>query len=97
MNTVDQITQMNQRIFELAKQADLVQWDTLPSGARTPDHESVAKARKFAELIINECIRVLNKDIHLAIGYDGEQTYYDVTLLEHFDVDYLELNDERTN
>jgi hypothetical protein len=46
---------MNQRIFELAKQADLIQWDTLSSGARTPDHESVAKAMKFAELIVQEC------------------------------------------
>ena len=46
---------MNERIFELAKQADLIQWDSLPSGARTPDHKSVVKARKFAELIVREC------------------------------------------
>jgi hypothetical protein len=74
---------MNERIRELAEQAGI-------------DDVLVPKDvfGKFAELIINECIRVLNKDIHLAIGYDGEQTYYDVTLLEHFDVDYLELSDE---
>ena len=47
---------MNERIFELAKQADLIQWDTLPSGARTPDHESVVKAKKFANLIVRECV-----------------------------------------
>ena len=47
---------MNERIFELAKQADLIQWDSLPSGARTPDHESVVKAQKFAELIVKECM-----------------------------------------
>jgi hypothetical protein len=47
---------MNERIFELAKQTNLIQWDTLPSGARTPDHESVVKAIKFAELIVRECI-----------------------------------------
>jgi hypothetical protein len=47
---------MNELIFELAKQADLIQWDTLPSGARTPDYESVVKAKKFAELIVRECI-----------------------------------------
>ena len=46
---------MNERIYELAKQADLIQWDVLPSGARTPEHESVAKAMKFAELIVREC------------------------------------------
>jgi hypothetical protein len=49
---------MNKRIFELAKQADLIQWDTLTSGARTPDHESVVKAKKFAELIVKECLKV---------------------------------------
>ena len=47
---------MNEQIFELAKQADLIQWETLPSGLRTPDHESVVKAKKFAELIIRNCI-----------------------------------------
>jgi hypothetical protein len=45
------------KIFELAKQADLIQWDTLPSGAKTPDHESVVKAKKFAELIVKECAK----------------------------------------
>jgi hypothetical protein len=49
---------MNERIFELAKQADLIQWDTLPSGARTPDYESVVKAKKFAELIVGECLKI---------------------------------------
>jgi hypothetical protein len=56
---------MNERIFELAKQADLIQWDTLPSGARTPDHESVVKARKFAELIVRECAKLLDEDSYL--------------------------------
>jgi hypothetical protein len=52
---------MNERILELAKQADLIQWDTLPSGARTPDHESVAKAMKFAESIIRECAEQVSR------------------------------------
>ena len=70
---------MIERIFELAKQADLIQWDTLPSGARTPDHESVAKARKFAELIVKECSNFLKDtlDDHFA----AEQ------LEEHFGVE----------
>ena len=54
---------MNQRIFELAKQADLIQWETLSSGARTPDHESVVKARKFAELIVKECEKAIRTEI----------------------------------
>jgi len=57
---------MNERIFELAKQADLIQWDTLPSGARTPDHESVVKARKFAELMVAECVGIVE---NLSPGY----------------------------
>jgi len=50
------------RIFELAKQADIIQWDSLPSGARTPDHESVVKAKKFAELIVRECMTTMLKE-----------------------------------
>jgi hypothetical protein len=61
---------MNERIFELAKQADLIQWDTLPSGARTPDHESVVKARKFAELIVRECAQIVEASTwNLPHGY----------------------------
>jgi hypothetical protein len=70
---------MNERIFELAKQADLIQWDTLSSGARTPDHESVVKARKFAELIVNECIGILETEIELVKGYKS-------TACNNFDV-----------
>jgi hypothetical protein len=65
---------MNERIFELAKQADLIQWDTLPSGARTPDHESVVKVRKFAELIINECTQVLFAEAERLNGLSSEET-----------------------
>jgi hypothetical protein len=57
---------MNERIFELAKQADLIQWDTLPSGAKTPDYESVVNAKKFAELLIRECHEIIKKDMELA-------------------------------
>jgi hypothetical protein len=63
---------MNERIFELAKQADLIQWDTLSSGARTPDHESVVKARKFAELIVRECIKTIEYRAPGQMGKEGE-------------------------
>jgi len=72
---------MNERIFELAKEADLIQWDTLPSGARTPDHESVVKAKKFAELIVRECAQIVNdNDCEGSIVGDG-------MLFEHFGVE----------
>ena len=63
---------MNERIFELAKQADIIQWDTLPSGARTPDHESVVKAKKFAELIVKECVSLMDTEKNF---YDNPGTY----------------------
>lgn len=71
---------MNERIYELAKQADLIEWDILPSGARTPDHESVVKAQKFAELIVRECSSLIVKnaprvtckeELHLGYVSDG--------------------------
>jgi hypothetical protein len=71
---------MNERIFELAKQADLIQWDSLPSGARTPDHESVVKARKFAELIVRECAELVDRAISDG-GVDGR------AVKEHFGVE----------
>ena len=65
------------RIFELAKQADLIQWDSLPSGARTPDHKSVVKARKFAELIVKECANVA----------DGGWAAPGIQIKQHFGVE----------
>ena len=70
---------MNGRIFELAKQADLIQWDTLPSGAKTPDYESVVNAKKFAELIVKECADYVDSAISDG-GVDGR------ILKEHFGV-----------
>jgi hypothetical protein len=44
-------------------------------------------AEKFAELIVRECIDILDKAVYLATREDGEQEYIDVVLLEHFDID----------
>ena len=74
---------MNERIFELAKQADLIQWDSLPSGARTPDHKSVVKARKFALLIVRECEEV----VRWAISVDSTIEKVPVLIREHFGVE----------
>jgi transcription antitermination factor NusG len=73
---------MNERIFELAKQADLIQWDSLPSGARTPDHESVVKARKFAELIVRECVSVAMEQYDDTLPWGGVED-----VLKHFGVE----------
>lgn len=58
------------RIIELAKQADLIQWDTMPSGARTPDYESVVKAKKFAELIVRECVVHVRDEVQYVTDWD---------------------------
>jgi hypothetical protein len=87
---------MNERIFELAKQADLIQWDTLPSGAKTPDYESVVKAKKFAELIVRECTRIIANQAweSRTAGANGDWTEYNTLsrvagqIKEHFGVDY---------
>jgi hypothetical protein len=55
---------VNDKIFELAKKADLIGWDKLPSGAITPDHESVVNARKFGELLLNEVLAKIDE-----VGY----------------------------
>ena len=73
---------MNERIFELAKQADLIHWDTLPSGARTPDHESVVKAKKFAELIVKECVKVAMRSVS---DDEPKEAWY--LIQEHFGVE----------
>ena len=74
---------MNELIFELAKQADLIQWDILPSGAKTPDHISVVKARKFAELIVRECAACGSKAMYPAFDSD----YVGRKIKEHFGIE----------
>ena len=74
--------------FELAKQADLIQWDSLPSGARTPDHESVVKARKFAELIVRECADTVTDRCEMRNESDVKRAeYYAKRIKEHFGVE----------
>jgi hypothetical protein len=74
---------MNERIFELAKQADLIEWDTLPSGARTPDHESVAKAIKFAKAIVRECAQFVEDKF----DFIGDEIIVKEKMLAHFGVE----------
>jgi hypothetical protein len=76
---------MNKRSFELAKQADLIQWDTLPSGAKTPDHESVVKTKKFAELIVKECASIYDKIDNGNKHLDTD--HYPEAIYKHFGVE----------
>lgn len=54
---------VNDKIYELARQADLIEFESIPgTAAVTPSYESIAKARKFAELIVKECAQVAKKE-----------------------------------
>lgn len=55
---------MNKRIIELAKEADILEWEVLPwnKDARTPNHENAVKVTKFAELIVRELVSKLEVD-----------------------------------
>ena len=80
---------MNEQIKELVKHAGLnidgygyPIWGCL-------DGEKAKKEflEKFAELIVHECIDILEKRVYLATREDGEQEYIDVVLLEHFGIE----------
>ena len=48
----------NSKIYALAKEAGLIEFEQFAWNPElgSPTYESVAKARKFAELIVRECI-----------------------------------------
>ena len=54
---------MSKLILDLAKEAGLVEFEPLSwnPDAQAPNSESVAKAYKFAELIVRECLQVCNR------------------------------------
>lgn len=54
---------MSKLIFDLAKEAGLIVFEPLSWNldAQAPNPESVAKAYKFAELIVRECLEVCNR------------------------------------
>ena len=54
---------MNDKIYEFATRAGLITFESIhDSMAVTPSIESVAKARKFAELIVAECVKAVKPD-----------------------------------
>ena len=69
---------MNDKIYELAKQADLIEFDSIPgSKAVTPSYESIVKARKFAELMVHQMADIV--DAHTEVF----QTERDKALIAH--------------
>lgn len=75
------------RIYELAKEAGMIEFDSIPgSNAVTPDHTSVVKAQKFAELIVQECLEQVRDEVQ----YEYDWKLADAVtkrVLEHFGVE----------
>ena len=76
---------MNERIQELARQADAYAWQQIDEGADY-DKQPQFFAGKFAELIVNECIELIKKEENMppeAIS-PKEWHQYAVVFKEHF-------------
>ena len=88
---------MNDKIYELAKQADLIEFDSIPgSKAMTPSYESIVKARKFAELIVRECAELIDNKVTITAAQTYDEVFvavYDTNfanakkIKEHFGVE----------
>jgi hypothetical protein len=55
----------NSKIYALAKEAGLIEDEQFAWNPElgSPTYESVAKARKFAELIVAECVKLQYKNV----------------------------------
>jgi hypothetical protein len=75
---------MNERIKELLEQTDIPHFPILGSLAWVAtDHDM----KKFAELIVQECISTLEEKIHRSIDNEGDEIWADLILKEHFGVE----------
>ena len=95
----------NSKIYALAKEAGLIEFEQFAWNPElgSPTYESVAKARKFAELIVKECAQILfdeserlielsSKEANPKLAEAYESCHYqcidDITLIEkHFGVE----------
>ncbi len=79
----------NNKIYLLAKEAGLIEFEQLDWNPElvSPTYESVAKSRKFAELIVQECANFI--DSHEQVDKYGESMdiVYGKDLLKHFGVE----------
>jgi hypothetical protein len=87
----DQFREMNDRIHELAVQSHLhgymvhLYTVNVPDGYRVPLHIRQASIEKFAELIVNECVRIaeLKEQGHSEYSGDVSVGWY---IKNHFGV-----------
>ena len=72
---------MNEKIKELAEQAGMGPWG-IGNG-----YEPDGIVKKFAELIVKECISTLEERIYRSIDNEGDEIWADLILKEHFGVE----------
>jgi hypothetical protein len=82
---------MNVRIRRLAQQSQLAElYDRYVEQCIKNADDDILNfdevVGNFAQLIVQECIDALDKEVYLATREDGEQAFHDVILLEHFGV-----------
>jgi hypothetical protein len=76
---------MNGRIKQLAKESNLMEFiDGLQPIIYAHD---IKRVEKFAELIVKECIKVINDNVEVALDATGNVVFEDELLKEHFGVD----------
>lgn len=90
---------MNEQITELAKKAGITFKPMVIDGEEysyqyvelndyTKGVEDEAGCVKlFAQLLIKECVDVLQKEIKTAIAHDGVETNIDLILIDHFGIE----------
>jgi hypothetical protein len=70
---------MNERIQQLADKAI----EDMPGAWNIPDEF----CKKFTELFVQECISTLEEKIYRSIDNEGDETWIDLILKEHFGVE----------
>ena len=85
----------NSKIYALAKEAGLIEFEQFAWNPElgSPTYESVAKARKFAELIVKECCHIMNttakkaEESNTYMGDDVPTRVHQYTIKQHFGVE----------
>jgi hypothetical protein len=78
---------MNEKIERIADEADLYADNYLSSrGEYHPDWHTV-RDRKFAELIVKDCIKVVYDNVEVALDATGNVVFEDELLKKHFGVE----------
>ena len=81
----------NSKIYALAKEAGLIEFEQFAWNPElgSPTYESVAKARKFAELIVRECVKLQHKNVVVGGVSDYNRGRRELTedIQKHFGVE----------